>query len=246
MTGMNGSPQTRRGPEFVDSRNDRVTQTYLRLKELIIWGQLAPGTRIVETDVSARLGVSRTPVRAALQRLQQEGYIVAPANGIQSRLSVAPLTRADALELFGIVGEMEALAGRAAAELPAAERRQTIARLRGVNAELTEVAAQPRRDAYRIFDLDQTFHRAFVDAGAGTRLRLLLHAVKPQTERYVRLYIGALVDDVEESIKEHAGIIEALHEGDAERAKQAVLANWNNAAERLIGVIGRLGERGAW
>ena len=48
----------------------RPQQVYERLRELIIDGRLAPGARIVETDVAARLGVSRTPVRGALQRLQ--------------------------------------------------------------------------------------------------------------------------------------------------------------------------------
>jgi DNA-binding GntR family transcriptional regulator len=236
----------RRGPEPVDARNDRVTQTYQRLRELIIWGQLAPGTRIGETDVAARLGVSRTPVRAALQRLQQEGYIVAPANGIQSRLSVAPLTQADARELFGIVAELEALAARAAAARPAQERRRTVARLRGINAELAETATTHRRDQYRLFDLDQAFHRTYVDAGAGIRLRLLHLAVKPQTERYVRMYIGALVDDIDHSLVEHEAVIDALHEGDPERAKAAVMNNWTQSADRLAIVIARLGERGAW
>ena len=46
----------------------RPEQAYARLRELIIQGQLAPGSRIIETEIAARLGVSRTPVREALQR----------------------------------------------------------------------------------------------------------------------------------------------------------------------------------
>ncbi|MFB6240160.1 MAG: GntR family transcriptional regulator, partial [Gemmatimonadota bacterium] len=55
--------------------SDRSGETYTRLRELIVRGQLAPGSRIIETDVAERLGVSRTPVRSALQRLEQEGFI---------------------------------------------------------------------------------------------------------------------------------------------------------------------------
>ena len=62
-------------------RGDRVTVVYHRLRELIVRGRLAPGARIIETVIAARLGVSRTPVRAALQRLQQEGYVVVASPG---------------------------------------------------------------------------------------------------------------------------------------------------------------------
>ena len=92
-----GAPQRAARPELV----------YRKLRELIVRGQLAPGTRIVETDVAQRLGVSRTPVRGALQRLQQEGYILDSPSLQQSRPTVAPLTREDARELFSIVAEIE-------------------------------------------------------------------------------------------------------------------------------------------
>lgn len=235
-----------RSADRVDMRNDRVTQAYLRLRDLIIWGQLAPGTRIIETDVAARLGMSRTPVRSALQRLQQEGYIMASGNGQQMRMSVAPLTREDARELFAIVGEVEALAALWAARRPALERKRTVARLRELNAELARGAAAARPDGYRIFDIDQAWHRTYMDAGAGPRLRALHAAVKPQTERYVRLYINALVDDIDASVNEHEAATQALQDGRPEEAKAAILTNWRNSAERLVAVIDRMGERGAW
>jgi hypothetical protein len=67
--------------------------------------------------------VSRTPVRGALQRLQQEGYVVDPSGGRLARPTVAPLTSEDARELFHIVAELEGLAARGAAELAPAPRR---------------------------------------------------------------------------------------------------------------------------
>ena len=99
-------------------RGDRVTLAYRRLRELIVTGKLAPGSRIIETSVVGRLGVSRTPVRAALQRLQQEGYVVVTSPGQQSRMAVAPLTQEDAIELFGMVSAVEGLAANGAAHRP--------------------------------------------------------------------------------------------------------------------------------
>src|SRR5690349_15950432 len=106
----------------MDRRPARPQQVYRKLRELIIRGQLAPGSRVVETDVASRLGVSRTPVRAALQRLQQEGFIIDTPSLQQSRPTVAPLTREDARELFNIVAEIEGLAARFAASKPPGER----------------------------------------------------------------------------------------------------------------------------
>src|ERR1041385_372458 len=80
----------------------RPDQVYIRLRDLIVQGSLAPGSRIVETEIATRLGVSRTPVREALQRLQQEGFVMGAPGAQQSRLTVAPLTRDDVYELLNV------------------------------------------------------------------------------------------------------------------------------------------------
>ena len=82
------------------ARGDRIARAYQQLRELIVWGRLAPGSRVIESDIAERLGVSRTPVRSALHRLQQEGYIVGVGRGSEQRLTVAPLTQDDARDLF--------------------------------------------------------------------------------------------------------------------------------------------------
>jgi len=212
-----------------------------------VWGKLAPGSRIIETDIAARLGVSRTPVRAALQRLLQEGYIQVSGNGgQQSRLAVSPLTRDDARELFTIVSEVEALAARWAAEKPAEHRRTVARRLREINGRLRETGERPEPDTHALFDLDQAFHFGFMEAGAGPRLMALHSAVRPQSERYVRLYLTAFTDEIHHSVAEHEAIIASIEGGLPLEAKEAVLQNWRNAGERLSAVIDRLGERGTW
>jgi len=228
------------------ARGDRVIAAYEQLRDLIIWGKLAPGTRIIETDVAARLGVSRTPVRSALQRLVQEGYIVASDGSAQVRLMVAPLTQDDARELFAILSELEALGASWAAEQPQAEREKLVVRLRSLNGELERLTRSPDVDSNAIFDLDQSFHRAFVEAGGGPRLRALHEAVKPQSARYIRLYVSVLIDQIHKSVIDHEAIAAAIEAGDAGEAKAAVLRNWRNAGERLSHVIARFGERGIW
>ncbi|MBI2071910.1 MAG: GntR family transcriptional regulator [Gemmatimonadetes bacterium] len=229
------------GPE-----TDRSSQVYARLRDLIVRLRLAPGARITETDAAGRLGVSRTPVRAALQRLTQEGYVVVSDSGRRRRPVVAPLTREDATELLHIVAEVEGLAARYAASLNPKLRAQLGTELRRVNEELRRAAQARRPDANQVFELDHMFHRRLVEAAAGSRLLSLHEAIKPQAERYGRVYAAALTDEISTSVEEHAQLIQAVEAGDPDGAQRAVLTNWRNAAARLSHVIDAMGERGSW
>jgi DNA-binding GntR family transcriptional regulator len=239
-------PSAAEGARAQGERGDRVTLAYRRLRELIVLGRLAPGARIIETTIADRLGVSRTPVRAALQRLQQEGYVIVPNPGQQSRMAVAPLTQDDAVELFSMVSAVEGLAANGAARKTDRERAAVAVELRALNTELLSAASAERRDVNRVFVLDQQFHRRVVEAGAGPRLLALHESFKPQSERYGRIYSSALSDEMPTSVREHDDVIRAIEAGDADGAEAAMRRNWSNASVRLADVIDTLGERGTW
>src|SRR5471030_1352252 len=114
-----GTQRTKRSSDEVGSapHGSRPEQVYARLRDLIVQGLLSPGSRIIETEIAGRLGVSRTPVREALQRLQQEGFVTGSPGAQQSRLTVAPLTRTDVDELLNVVGALEGLGAYKAASL---------------------------------------------------------------------------------------------------------------------------------
>lgn len=219
---------------------------YARLRDLIVAGRLAPGARLVEQELATHFGVSRTPLRETLRRLEQEGYVARTPTARQMRLIVAPMTREDARELFQIVGALEGLAAREAAALEEVPRHALAAALRRTNAALAREARSRRPDHNTLFELDEQFHKGYVVAAAGTRLRALHDAVKPQAERYERLYVSLLAPELATSAQEHERVWRAIRDGRAADAQQAAQANWRNAAERLAGVITRLGERGAW
>lgn len=209
-------------------------------------GRLAPGSRIIETDIAERLGVSRTPVRAALQRLLKDGFVVAADDSAQARLWVAPLSRADARELFAILSQCEGLAAGWAAELPDADRDLLVARLRKLNGAMAEIGKSDKADNDTLFAMDREFHSTFFEAGAGPRLRSLHDSVKPQAERYLVLYLNAMAERLDESVREHDRIIAAIDSADAEAAMAAVAVNWLGAGKRLDTTMQRLGERGVW
>jgi DNA-binding GntR family transcriptional regulator len=231
----------------ITRRGQRVRTTYHQLRELIVHGRLAPGTWIIEAELASRLGISRTPIREALRLLQQEGFVVHSSAGVtKTRLVVAPLTKEDARELYWIVGRLEGLAARHTAALEPTVRLELAKKLKSLNDALCGIAQTGRGDPDRIFELDLSFHRSIVEASAGPRLLTLHNSVKPQTERYWRLYASAIVDQLSVSLAEHACIIRGIEEGDGDAAEHGVQVNWQNGAERLSKVIDTLGERGSW
>jgi DNA-binding GntR family transcriptional regulator len=212
-------------------------------------GRLAPGIRLVESEIAALTGVSRTPVRAALERLRQEGYITGASTASGARLGraiVAPLTNEDAREIYMIVAQIEGLAAREAAMKPREVRRIMVRDMRQSNSEFRATAKARMPDSDHLHDLDDAFHQRYVEAGAGPRLLAFHSAVKPQAERYGRIYTSTLISEVGTSAAEHDAIIHALEVGDADEAQRAVQTNWQNAAKRLERVINAVGERGTW
>jgi DNA-binding GntR family transcriptional regulator len=217
------------------------------IRELIVHGQLSPGTWIVEGDLAEHLGMSRTPVRGALHWLQREGYVLEQKSASKSRMFVAPLTRDDASELYSIIGSIEGLAGRNTAALPKSRRVAIASDLTDLNEKLSAIMSDASRSgAAGIFDLDRRFHRTIVAEGAGPRLAALHAGIEPQTERYWRLYASSIINDLHLSIEEHAEIIDALLSGDAGGVERGLRVNWDNGCQRLARVIEMFGERGSW
>jgi DNA-binding GntR family transcriptional regulator len=237
-----GPDKKREKPEHGTS----LLTAFQEIRELIVHGKISPGTWIVEADLAERLNLSRTPVRAAIHWLQREGYVLEHRNVSKSRMIVAPLTREDSIELYRIIGHLEGLAGRGAAEKPKKERTELGKQLHEINEKLLAIADGRAGPSSDIFDLDRTFHRLIVQAGAGPRLSTLHNAIEPQAERYWRLYASSIINALHSSVDEHKEIIEGVLNGDPDAVEQGLQQNWLKGAERLGVVIDMFGERGSW
>lgn len=222
-----------------------VLSALKQIRELIVHGKLSPGTWLVEGELAKRLHLSRTPTRAALQWLQQEGYVREYRTATKSRMIVSPMTKEDANELYSVIGRLEGLAGRRTATLPKAGRMVVVNRLKSLNQQLAEVKVDPSKQG-AIFDLDRDFHRLVVESGAGPRLHSWHQTIEPQVERYWRLYANSIMSNLQFSINEHNDIIRALTAGDADQVERSLQVNWENGCERLGHVIDIFGERGSW
>jgi DNA-binding GntR family transcriptional regulator len=227
-------------------RGDSVAAAFEKLRDLIVMGQVAPGSWVVETEFAEHLGMSRTPIRGALQLLQREGFIIEQRGGTKVRLRVSPLTNEDAQELYMIANCLEMMAGALTAALPEEPRQDLCVRLRGLNERLHQIATGRKVEPRFVFELDTQFHREIVLASAGPRLQNLHAMVKPQLERYWRLYAHSLIQNLRLSVSEHEKIVNAIASGNAQATENAVANNWKHGAERICRQIDQFGERGSW
>jgi DNA-binding GntR family transcriptional regulator len=151
--------------EFIRRRHLR-DQLGEAIRDRIVHQRLPANQSIGEHALASELGVSRTPVREALQRLQQEGYVMGSPGAQQSRLTVTPLTQADVHELLDIVGALEGLGARRAATADGPTRRTLAKELRALNQDFAKAARSPV-DHGRLYEADERLHRRIVEAGVG-------------------------------------------------------------------------------
>lgn len=238
------SRQSSDGVPVVKPRRGRITAAYETLRQLILTHQLSPGTLLVETRLAARIGHTRGSLRAALQRLEQEGFVYSTDLGTYNRRVVAPLTVDDMEEVFSLIGSLEGMAARSVAGLPSKERGALAAHLDKLNVAMLKAVSNDRSDPQAGCELDSQFHRKMVNAVAGNRLRVHYEAATPHVERYRNIYAAHINTQLRISYDEHTAITRTLLLGSPLEAELVVECHWRNAAERFRAVITEMGERG--
>lgn len=183
------------------------------LKRMIIDGELEPGQRLVEDRLAAELGISRTPLREALHRLEQEGLL-------QKRSAGGYVLRPfDAEEVEEAVQVRALLEARVAA---LAARRAAPEQVEALRANLTAFReAAARDDVVRLAELNTEFHLLLRAAGGSMLLARLLDEIEGVVERIIRALVP-LREAGEWSDEDHARIVNAVVAGDAEGAAEAM------------------------
>ncbi|WP_307784014.1 GntR family transcriptional regulator [Streptomyces spinoverrucosus] len=195
-----------------------------RLREQIVSGAFAPGSRMVEPQLATRLGVSRGPVREALQRLVQEGLLTnIPNRGVF-------VVELDAADITDIYTARRAIEREAATLLHRGKSQTHLDRLAAVVEEMRSLAG--RGDSRLIAEQDLAFHSALVDAAESPRLSKMFTTLLAET----RICLAGLMDFYPEQsllVAEHQHLL-ALIQGDDERALlDAVDAHLDSAVRDL-------------
>lgn len=195
---------------------------------LILRGALAPGQRINEPDIAARLGVSRVPVREALRELESSGLVVARKH---SGVFVRELAPDDVRHLYELRALYDGFAGRkVASSLPVAGRRALCHTLDTSVRTMAQAARAGEVQAYYRENL--RFHWAIVEAAGNPALASQYRAVVQQLH-LSRLKNLSHTTGMQVSVAEHRSIAKALRGGDAAQAEALLAAHVARAHGQL-------------
>lgn len=203
-------------------------QAYERLREGIVTLKLAPGTPINEPALIDELGLGRTPIREALQRLACEGLIVMrPRRGA----SVAGLSITDLQQIFELRRTLEGYAAALAAEraTPA-----DLERLHAVLAALEQIG--PAADAQAHMEIDRAFHRALARAAHNPFLESTLARMYMLSLRLWYLAL-AKIGPMRESIEDLRAVVDAIARHDSAQAEAALRAHITAFQQRIKDIL---------
>ncbi|TCO54170.1 GntR family transcriptional regulator [Actinocrispum wychmicini] len=196
---------------------------YARVLEWIVDGRLPPGTRMRDKDIADLLEVSRTPVREAIRRLEDEGLVTTEA----SRWTrVAELNVAAAEQIYPIRWTLEGLAISLGGPWPA----DRIAELKAANKRLAK--AVRAGDAAAAAKADSDFHDVIIAIADNTWLTSIVGDLTVHLRRLeVAYFAGGTTAN--QSVHEHKRAISALAKGDLGAAESAITENWQRSLDRI-------------
>jgi DNA-binding GntR family transcriptional regulator len=209
------------------ARAPLADEVYRQVLQRIHQGDLAPGTRVRDTELATRLGVSRTPVREALLRLSRDGAL---ENAVGRGFRVRPLDPVEFRESGAILGALESLALRLSPE-PTADR---IARLQAIDRAIE----QTRGDPARCLDLEDQWHTVLLEACPNRRLLDHIGSLRQVTRRYLAAYMRG-AGRLSLSTLPHARIIQAFGAGGRDSAATVFDQQWHRALAELESWVAR-------
>ena len=198
-----------------------------RILQWILEGELAPGSRIIETRVARQLGTSQTPVREALRDLTTLGLVeMHPYRGARVRQPAAE----ELIEAMEVRGELEAIAARHAARLI---DKAMLDRMRGLIDDMRASAA--RGDAHAQALKNAEFHNCVIVASGNRTLQRMWSMLEP----FARSYLTATVPgaDLHWLAERHVAIIDALESRDPEKAAETMRIHAREAEKQILATM---------
>ncbi len=195
------------------------------LREAIVSGLLKPGERLMEIRLAEELGVSRTPVREAIRRLELESFVVMiPRRGTY----VADISIKDINEVFELRTALDVLAAGLAAERITEEELEELERLLVLIGECTD-----KEDIDKIVELDTQFHDVLYKASRNGRLIGIISILRDQLTRF-RSISMSYPGRVKNTLEEHKRMVEAVSQRNATIAQKVAREHLERAEHTLL------------
>ncbi|MEW5899764.1 MAG: GntR family transcriptional regulator [Bacillota bacterium] len=218
-------------PRFIPIKLDNYQPlrdvVFETLRDAIIQGRLKPGERLMEIQLAEEMGVSRTPVREALRKLELEGLIVMiPRKGAY----VAGISVKDIVDVFEVRAALESLAAGLAAE------RITDQELEELERALVQISEASGSNLDAVVRTDTNFHEIIYRASRNQRLTQLITNLQEQIQRF-RTTSLAQPGRTKTAIEEHRKIVEAISERNVELAQALAREHIENAEQSLLSAL---------
>ncbi|MBP1760302.1 MAG: transcriptional regulator [Firmicutes bacterium] len=214
-------------PVILDGYKPLREIVFESMREAILSGVLQPGERLMEIQLAEEMGVSRTPVREAIRKLELENFVVMiPRKGAY----VAGVSSKDVADVFEIRSALEGLAAGLAAE------RITEDELEQMERVLFYRANEGELDLEQIVKSDTDFHALVYKASRNDRLIQILENLREQIQRF-RATSLAVPGRNKLALEEHRMIVEALRNHDSEEAQALAMAHIVTAENVMFDVL---------
>lgn len=199
------------------------------IERRILSGDLAPGSKLIEADIAAALGVSRGPVREAFRALGQTGLLRTEKN---RGVFVRHVSLEEANEIYEVRAALEGLVGRLAA------RRIDAAQLEQLRAIVRKMHAVARRggqpgDAAAYYALNVEFHAVLVEAAGNRALQANYRRIVNELDLYRRETLARGAENIPLSTRDHEAIVDAVSKGDEKLAERLLYEHVILSRERL-------------
>ncbi|WP_052745639.1 GntR family transcriptional regulator [Allosalinactinospora lopnorensis] len=208
-------------------------RVYESIRTAIVRCELSPGESVRDRDLAEQLGVSRTPVRQALSRLQALGLVSGHEGG---SWSVAPMTDHDIHELFELRRALEPLGldhAQADPDIEATEIEE-IASSFDEFGDTIDVAEYPH-----YFMVDHEFHRKLVALSRNQRVHRFYAVVESEIDRGRHFLSTGWHGRVDETLREHRAVCEALRNRDYDTARDALISHLRTGEELMSALLHR-------
>jgi DNA-binding GntR family transcriptional regulator len=213
------------------SRKPLRADVHKELLGLILQGTLTPGQRLRDTELAQQLGVSRTPVREALLRLEREGFI---RSQLHQGFSVKPLSEEEIRDAYPLVGLLECSALDEMPD-PTPEKLERL-------AELSRSMKEEGSDTLRRIELDEAWHRVLIAESGNQHLFRVLDDLKRILFRYEYTFMQ-VSEWVTESLEEHHAIASSLERGKRREAVRLLDTHWDRTMKAILSTFFANGSR---
>ena len=214
-------------PIVLDNYKPLRELVFESLREAILLGRLIPGERLMEVQLADEMGVSRTPVREAIRKLELEGLVVMiPRKGAY----VAGLTLKDITDLFEVRAALEGMAAGLAAE------RITEGELEQLERAIVEESQTQDDDISTYVDKDTFFHEIIYQASRNKQLVQIITRLREQIQRF-RMTSLSQPGRAKMYVDEHKKIVEAISGHDIKSARLLAREHIENAENILLNAI---------